>query len=183
MEKIWNRIDSWLQANLPEIYSDLLPGATEEEIRLAEEHMGVYFPEDVKISYRIHNGQIGDESPLLGEWELLSLEDMINQWNIMKKLFDAGKFTNIASKPIGPVRADWWNIKWVPVAYNGAGDLYCLDLAPASGGEVGQIISFWHMDEKRERLASNFRNWLHRYADDIENGKYKVENGKLVICN
>jgi cell wall assembly regulator SMI1 len=183
MEKIWNQIDFWLRANVPDIHSDLLAGATDEEIYSAEEHMDVKFPEDVKISYKIHNGQIGDASPLLGEWELLSLEDMINQWNIMKKLVDAGKFTNVASKPIGPVKADWWNIKWIPITYNGAGDLYCLDLDPAPGGEVGQIISFWHMDEKRERLASNFREWLQRYADELENGKYTVEDEKLVVTD
>jgi cell wall assembly regulator SMI1 len=179
MQDIWNRIESWLKVNAPEIHSDLLPGAADEEVRSAEEHLGVKFPEDAKASFRIHNGQRGMASPLMGEWQLLPLENVMSQWDIMKGLSDAGKFANVKSKPVGPVRDDWWNVKWVPLAYNGAGDLQCLDFDPAPGGAAGQMISFWHMDEKRERLSNDFRSWLQGFADDLEAGKYKVEDGTL----
>jgi cell wall assembly regulator SMI1 len=163
MQDIWNRIESWLEVNAPEIHSDLLVGATDEEIFSAEELMDIRFPDDVKVSYRIHNGQLGDSSPLLGEWQLYSLENIKSRWKVLKNLFEAGKL-NAEATPIGPVRAEWWNPKWIPIAHNGAGDLYCLDLVPAAGGQVGQIISFWHMDEKRERLANSFQEWLQKYA-------------------
>src|SRR2546421_31964 len=146
MQTVWKRIESWLNGNAPEILSDLLPGATGKKLRSTEKILGVEFPDDVKSSYRIHDGQQGQSSPLMGEWQLLSLEDMVSQWKIMKDLVDAGKFDNVTSAPVGPVRADWWNLKWIPIAYNGAGDFYCLDLNPAPKGSIGQIISFWHMD-------------------------------------
>ncbi len=182
MKSIWNRIESWLEVNAPEIHSDLLAGATDEEICSAEEFMDIKFPDDLKISYRIHNGQRGDSSTLLGEWQLYSLENMKSRWKILKKLFDAGEL-NAEATPIGPVRAEWWNPKWIPITHNGAGDLYCLDLAPAAGGEVGQIITFWHMDEKRERLANSLQDWLQSYAEDLENGRYTVEDGGLYLTD
>lgn len=182
MQDIWKRIESWLEVNTPEIHSDLLPGATEEEIRSAEKFMDIEFPVDVKTSYQIHNGQLGNSSPFMGEWQLYSLTDMMSTWKMLKNLFDSGKF-DVEGTPIGPVRAEWWNPKWIPVADNRTGDLHCLDLDPAPGGELGQIITFWHMDEQRERLANNFQEWLQRYAEDLENGKYTVEDGGLYLSD
>ncbi len=117
----------------------------------------------------------------MGEWQLLPLKYVMSQWDIMKGLHDAGKFMNVKSKPVGPVRDDWWNLRWVPIAHNGAGDLLSLDLEPAPGGHVGQVITFWHMDEKRERLSGDFHSWLQGFAEDLEKGKYKVEDGQLVM--
>jgi len=41
MQDIWNRIESWLEVNAPEIHSALLVGATDEEIFSAEELMDI----------------------------------------------------------------------------------------------------------------------------------------------
>lgn len=180
MQIIWRQIESWLQAHVPTILDDLLPGATDKEIQAAEKLFGVQFPDDVKASYSVHNGQQGQAAPLMGDWQLLSLEDIASQWKIMQDLVAAGKFDNVSSTPIGPVRADWWNPKWIPIAYNGAGDLYCLDLDPAPKGNIGQIITFWHMDDKRERIAKSYQAWLQGFADDLDKGKYKVKDGRLV---
>ena len=182
MQDIWDRIDKWLEDNAPDILSDLLSGATDEDIGSAEERIGVKFTDDVRASYSIHNGQLGMADPLLGEWQLLSLKDLQIQWNIMKKLFDEGEFANVQSKSTSSVKADWWNIRWIPLAYNGAGDFYCLDMEPEIDSNIGQIISFWHMDEKREKIADSFREWLGNYANDLENGKYVVQDDELILA-
>jgi cell wall assembly regulator SMI1 len=181
MQASWKRIEAWLKGNAPEILVQLLKGAKDNEISSAEKAMSIKFPADVKASYRIHNGQDGRAAPLMGEWQLLSLKNMVSQWKIMKKLVDDGKFEDAIAKPIGSVRADWYNPKWIPVAYNGAGDFHCLDLDPPPRGHVGQIISFWHMDEKRQMLAKNFSEWLETFANDLEAGKYKFQDGRLEL--
>ena len=183
MQAIWNRIESWLEVNAPEIRSDLLPGATDQEIHSTEEFTGMQFPVDVKTSYSIHNGQLGGAPPIIGEWQLLSLKALVSRWKTLKDLFDAGDFNGIKSRSSDPIRADWWNPKWLPLAYNGAGDYRCLDLDPAPGGQLGQIISFWHTSDRREIVADSFRAWLGRFADDLESGKYKVEDGQLMFSN
>lgn len=181
MQAIWKRIEEWLEENAPEILNSLLPGATSKELQAAENLMSITFPDDVKKSYCIHNGQRSLAAPLMGEWQLLSLKDMMIQWKIMKKLVDTGKFNDASGKPIGSVRAEWYNLKWIPLTYNGAGDFQCLDLAPPPGGDVGQIITFWHMDGKREKLAPSFRFCLQEFANDLEQGKYEVEDGRLTL--
>lgn len=168
MQAIWDRLEFWLKVNMPEVYNDLLPGATDEEIHTAEELMNIEFPEDVKVSYQIHNGQLGGAAPMMGEWQLLPMQVIMRQWQIMQDLIERGEFANVKSRPSDGIRDDWWNSKWIPLGYNGAGDFHCLDLEPSLGGEVGQIISFWHVDETREKLANNFREWLQQFADDLE---------------
>lgn len=180
MQEIWQRIESWLQAKAPDLRVRLLPGATDEQVRSAEALLQVKLPSDVQESFRIHNGQHELATALMGSWQLFSLRDLTRDWQTMKDLYDAGKFSDVSTIAIGPVRAAWWHPNWIPLAHNGAGDLQCADMDPAQGGTVGQIISFWHMSEERRVLASSFRGWLEEFADDLEAGQFEVKRNRLV---
>ena len=100
MQLIWTRIENWLADNAPEILENLNPGATEEEIKRTEEFLGISFPEDVKDSDRIHNGQKPYvDTPdgqqwkdycLIDMWQLLSLDRIKHEWSIWKELLDTG---------------------------------------------------------------------------------------------
>ena len=99
MQLSWTRIENWLADNAPEILENLNPGATEEEIKRTEEFLGLSFPEDVKDSYRIHNGQKPYVDTLDGQqWDyclidyrqLLSLARIKDEWSIWKELLDTG---------------------------------------------------------------------------------------------
>jgi cell wall assembly regulator SMI1 len=45
-----------------------------------------------------------------------------------------------------------------------------LDLDPASGGAIGQIITMWHDDAERKVLAPSFQVWLHQVASSLQSG-------------
>lgn len=183
MQDIWQRIEIWLGAHAPEILNALLPGASDDAVRSAEAQMNVRLTSDFKASCALHDGQSFMASPLMGEWYLLPLQNIVDSWRLLKELLDAGRFTQAETevKTSGPVRANWWRPEWIPVAYNGAGDFYCLDLKPESGGQAGQVISYWHVDVKREKLADSFHELLERFASDLEAGKYRVESGELIF--
>jgi cell wall assembly regulator SMI1 len=170
MKIIMDRIDAWLRENAPAMYTDLRPGATQEQIRAAEEAMNVAFPEDVKAAYRIHDGHPAGAFLYGVEW--LSLERMVGEWKVWKELLDKGTFADFRSDPAPGVRADWWHPCWIPLTYNGSGDHHCLDLAPAPDGQVGQIIMMWHDDAAREVHAVSFIDWLERFADQLDAGAY-----------
>ena len=57
MREIWNKIENYLKENAPNVLESLQQGATDEEIKKAEDFIGITFPEDFKESYKIHNGQ------------------------------------------------------------------------------------------------------------------------------
>lgn len=177
MDDTWSRIEDWLRENAPEVLDNLLPGVTRDAIRVTETALDVTLPDDMVASYLIHDGQDNYSPALMGEWQLLSIEEVAYQWDIMRGLLLANDEVAAGidrGDAMGLVRPDWWNLRWVPVAYNGGGDLHCVDLDPASGGTMGQMTTFWHVDEERELLAPSFRDWLSGYADDLEQSKYTV---------
>ena len=140
MKDAWDRIGAWLAANAPEMLSSLRPGATRGEIRAAEAAMGVVFPDDMVASYLVHDGQEELSYGLMGEWDLLSLELMTIQWEGMRDL-PADDQPRDVDNPAAPVRPEYWNPRWVPVAYNGGGNLHCVDLDPAPAGIMGQMVT------------------------------------------
>src|SRR5438552_1022396 len=80
--------------------------------------LGVTFPDDVRASYRIHNGQraaIDEPVGLIDGWELLSLEGMCQEWCVWEGLRKRGDFDGIASTPNGSIKPDWWNPAWIPL--------------------------------------------------------------------
>jgi len=175
MKDIWQRIENWLQKNAPEIYQDLNPGATEEEIKEAEAYLRLDFPQTLKDSLKIHNGQKGAEGKwLVDGWQLLSLEKMMDNWDFWDDLIGSGNFSEIKSNPGEGIRDDWWNPGWIPVAGSGANDYYCLDCAPSEKGKYGQMLVLWHDMPDRELLAPNYRSWLEKFAQDLENDRYEV---------
>ncbi len=86
MQSIWTRIENWLSLNDPSLLATLQPGASDAEIEELETRLSVQLPEDVKTSYRIHNGQKDVGSPFLYGYEFLSLEDIYIQWELEQEV-------------------------------------------------------------------------------------------------
>jgi cell wall assembly regulator SMI1 len=178
MKVIWDRIHSWLREHAPTILESLNPGASAEQVSAAEEALGVTFPADVRETYRLHDGQgpwaSGYPPAFLYGWEWLSLERVVEDWNVWKGLLDEGQFGGWTVEAAAGVREVWWHPGWVPLTDGPGGDHHCLDLAPAAGGKVGQVISMWHDYEDRSRLAWSFAEWLGAFADQLEEGRWGV---------
>lgn len=60
MKAVWKRVHAWLDDHAPEGYGSLRPGTSARALRSAEETLGLTLPDDVKASYRIHDGQYGE---------------------------------------------------------------------------------------------------------------------------
>ncbi len=180
IENIWKQIEAWLQANAPEVLAKLLPGATPKDIEAAEHALKTKFPAEMTPSYLIHDGQDDFAAPVMGEWELLSLQNMEKAWKTNSQLLETGGLGKNRGDPVGPVRPVFWDPQWIPVARDGAGDLVCVDMHPAEGGKSGQIINFWHADTKREVIAGSYGAWLDQFAQDLKAGKYRLEDDGLV---
>lgn len=178
MDDLWQRIEGWLQKNAPDVAKDLNAGASDEALAKVESLAGVRMPPDLRASYHRHDGQRGSAKGVFGAWEWLSLRAVEVQWTGMKRLLDAGKLDAPAKADPG-VQPLWWNAKWIPFAHNGAGDLQCVDLDPGASGLAGQIVTFLHADRDRVRQAASFREYLERFARDLESGAYVPHRGGL----
>lgn len=138
---------------------ELSKGASEKAIAAAEKALGQTLPDEVKAFYRRHDGSEDDMALAVGE--LLSLERMVKEWTVWKKLLDKGTFDdNDHGEPGRGVRKHWWIPEWIPVTYDGAGNHTVIDLAPGKGGVHGQMVEFWHDDASRKVVGKSFLRWL-----------------------
>ena len=170
MREIFDRIERWLAANAPLVI--LNPPATERQLDEAEDALGVKLPPDVRESYLIHDGQPYGGG-LFGGCDWHSLENVVREWTVWKELLDGGDFDDISSDADGrTIRTDWWNPRWIPFTQNGGGDSHCFDLEPGPEGVVGQIIEMIHDSGDRPYEAESLREWLQKFADDLEAGEY-----------
>ncbi len=183
MQEIWTYIESWLYANAPKVLHTLQPGASDTQIKAAEDFLSIQFPAEVKASYRIHNGQSGYDYGFLEGREFLSLERMQEEWEVWKELLDGGEFEEFESSPDVGIRSDWWSAQWIPLIYDGAGNHDCLDLNPGEGGKRGQIITMWHDEPERQIVAPSFRAWLEQYAKGLESGQFVFSEEDKGIFN
>ena len=170
----------------------LRPGASEGEIQQAEVVMDITLPGDFKASCRIHNG--GYVMDLVTEMTMLSLEDIVAEWQMFKEL-EEGETWSDAGIPYyfqedglewqtGPIQPVWWHQRWIPIGRDRAGNHCCLDLIPAQGGSVGQVIDRDHEVGPSRVLASSFLEVLSAFAQDLETGRYvDTETGLERKCH
>jgi cell wall assembly regulator SMI1 len=169
----WQRIDAWLAANAKGVAKTLRKGAGEADVARLEERLGLTLPMDFKESCALHDGQKSDADLIpvgYGTYFLLPLSKIPGEQKLWNSLLKSGEFKGLQGEPDEGVASDWWHPKWIPFASNGAGDNLCLDLAPTSPGNVGQVIKVEHDDATRPLLARSFAEWLQGLATSLENG-------------
>jgi cell wall assembly regulator SMI1 len=169
----WNAFKEWLNTHYSEGLEDLNPPAADDEIASLEEAIGCQLPAEFIQFLKIHDGQSGDAGWLIDGSELLSTERIFSEWTVWNDLLKGGDFDDAKSEPNSDqMKSDWWNAKWVPFTYDGSGNHLCIDLDPAPGGKVGQIITMWHDDPERDVIADSFQEWFADYVGAVLRGEY-----------
>jgi len=172
MHDLWTRFENWLSEHWPEGLAGLNPPATEQQIADLQAALGVTLPDDYIMCLKIHNGQAANVGGMFDGYEFLSTDAILEQWTVWKGLLDGGEFVDIESSPLNAgIRSDWWNARWIPFTHNGCGDHLCLDLAPATSGTLGQVITMWHDSAERELLSPSFGSWFKSYMKLVFSGE------------
>lgn len=190
MDQTWSKLIKGLDQiadNFKNFNYDLHPGVTDKKILTIEKTIGKNFPEDFKEFYKIHNGEIEHGQGILQGEEFLSMERIVEEWNVWKELLEAGDFTDegedFKSEPDTGIKDNWWNIHWVPFTYDGNGNHICIDLDPTEEGNYGQIIRMWHDEPVRELLADSFTEWIEEYVDQLNNQEFVYSEDYGIIVN
>jgi len=186
MEATWKIIEDWLAAKAPQLTKALNPGASQEALDKLEAMIGTKLPADFTAFYKVHNGQDRDQDWLLDGEELLSIERIMEEWEVWNDLLPTFKDDDgkpYTSKPEAGIKNDWFNPLWIPVTYNGGGDHICIDLDPAPGGKVGQMIRLWHDDADRHIEAASFTEWISDFTTGLQKGEYVYSKDWGAIIN
>ncbi len=169
---LWTRYKSWLRYNVPKSFRGFKKGASTLQLSRVQKKLGINFTDDVREFYQIHNGQVQRRILLFNESELLSFQLMILEWAHWKELHDDGEFNHLKSESDPEVQPVWWDKNWIPFTDNGAGDHLCIDFNPTAKGKYGQIISLYHDQSYREKVADSLYEWFFNYINDLEKGHY-----------
>lgn len=164
-------IASWLAAHAPALAASLDGPATPDAVAEVEEVLGRPLPADYRAFLARHDGQRfvpvdaehGTLAPLFNGLDLLSVrlaageyETMLDEWD------DEGPGDIVA---LGPVRPLYKHALWWPITcLFGASQYHCIDLDPAPGGAVGQVIFVADDDEQRRVVAPSFAAFLEMLA-------------------
>jgi cell wall assembly regulator SMI1 len=183
IEANWHRIDAWFQSQASGLYPPLPTGVSEEALQEAEALMGARLPEDFKASYRLHNGWDA-KGALLGRLTLYPLAGVVEVWQMMHDLLEAGDFDRglgwkhepLHFQLADPIRPVWWHLGWVPFAGDEWEEAteWAVDLAPAPGGQEGQVIEWEHETGPGRIRSTSFAALLETFADELEAGEYIV---------
>jgi cell wall assembly regulator SMI1 len=168
---VWKRIEACLARQGRS--ADLNAGASAKELVALEETIAVKLPDDFKKAWRVHDGQNGPSlvPPPSGDdtgYSLMCIAEIRQEWMSWKQLTESGEFKDEEGAPDAGIQAAWWHRGWIPFASNGGGDSFCLDLAPASGGVIGQVITMNHETAARTLLAPSFAAWFAELAGSLE---------------
>lgn len=175
LDQLWERLD----VGLPVLTGEPLAlGAARAAITHVESLLGLPFPQDVATSYRRHNG--GYSMQLVTLMTILPLDDVASWWQILEELrhddewarqppyYFSEEALRLGPPYPGPIQPVWWHQRWIPIAADLGGNLSCVDLVPAPGGSVGQIIDWDHECGPSRVLFPSFTHLLAALADEVE---------------
>jgi cell wall assembly regulator SMI1 len=167
----WERIADWYRRNNLEFRP--LPGASEEQIQALEVAIGMRLPEDVRESYRIHDGT-AQRSNLLyyGEVQTLAqIEKTMRMYRQMQEEEEFGVEEPERMRPEGAIKPYSWSPLRIPVTDN-CGVHVLIDLDPDAAGTMGQALDFQYAAGPLVILARSWSDWLAEVADRLEDGTY-----------
>lgn len=169
----WATITAWLEDHHPAALAHWRPAATPAAIADAERSLGVTLPDDYKQFLALANGQV-DRAPMVGMGSLLPVEKLASARAVIP-----GEATPVAPSDVGPgIQPVDYCERWIPISQSSRGrDYLCLDLEPAAGGAVGQILEYVVDDDARPLVAASFAELLSRYFEQIQTGEIDLEDG------
>lgn len=188
-----SQLDEWINQHYPGVNENLCPGASAEEIQAVENNIGVLFPEELKELYQWHNGEKNNYPPNLFpnyDW-FIPLKDVIEYTNTMSEFeqqtseadFPAWK-ASIEEEIIsvrGPVKPVIFTKYRIPFLDSNGDVQICVDLDPAPGGTVGQIIEVYNEACSYQVLARSLPDFLETFIERLHTGYYHIDEDDSLV--
>lgn len=184
----WEKLETWIDAHVPGL---LAPRATDEAVAALGAAFRCAVPAELASSLKRHNGQHQDDglhrfpllpgsgdSPRLDERGYYFLrvdgtDGLEAEWNAHLDRCEAAQAdaATFDGEVRGPVQAVQASSDWYPFAKDYSGSFLCIDMAPAKGGALGQIIEVREDGPERIVLAPSLAKLITQLAEDLAAGK------------
>ena len=163
----WSSLEAALETVLPGRHA-FGPGASAEAIAKLEASIGQTLPDAFRRAWGIHDGMGAVFSML----EFLDTRQIAAEWRGLRDYDESSR--GLVAETDGPVKALWTSPAWIPIVLIGGETRHlCLDLDPAPGGAVGQIIHATPKWEERRVVAPGIDAFLALIAAALRDGRFE----------
>ncbi|KUM84921.1 MULTISPECIES: SMI1/KNR4 family protein [Streptomyces] len=170
----WTRIEAWLADKAPRTFAELAPPAERAAIEMAEEAIGLAFPQPLTESLLRHDGTAyGVLLPPF--WMMLSTQHIVDAWKRRTEIHGPERPGAEAGDPEGEY-GPWWHRQWIPFAADGSGDYLVID--QRSTPKRGRIGDADHEDGCR----FNPHPMWASLPELLDMTATALETGRLVDC-
>ena len=168
--RTWLGIETWARQNLPGILVGLNEPAKPQAIAGLEAALGFPLPIDFRTSLGVHDGENGDGALLDTPGQLLNVRAIEDDLELERRAL-RGYAELMADRVSGPARRSLYAPRRVPIIDFNRDQIWLLDLDPAPGGQVGQVLMRDVEDGRLEVVAPSFAHFLADYLQRLETGR------------
>lgn len=157
--------------------SELNPPALEETLRAASNWFGQELPADVKLAYRVADGQHSSFPGVLFGMPWLSLEKARQEYQTWQGI--AAEDPSLQSHPERAIKPLNFSPAWFPFAVDGGGNGLAVDLDPGEAGTVGQVITYGPDEQLRLVVAPSLTAFFAWAASEVKAGHLSVDGQEV----
>ncbi len=183
----WARLERWVKKHFPPQLRRLNPGASEAEIVKLEKSLKQNLPDDVRESWRIHNGQGQCDEGLIFQCHLSTLVGIEEDWRMALEAIAYEEahpervfLDGVSSTPPGAILHEEVTKGWIPI-HRRDREHIGIDLNPGATGESGQVITYRCDIKDYYVLAQSWAHFLEDVADELEAGNFVLDFDKKGI--
>lgn len=167
VDDAWDAIIAWCDAQAPEAMDAFGPPAPDEALEPLDAEIGV-LPAAVRRSWsRVGFTEVPGPLP----FRILPPHESFEVWTRLRRAAREVLVLPDAADVDPGVRAAWVHPGWLPLTDDGGGNHVCVDLDPAPGGAVGQVIVVLADHPRRSVLAPSWTDFLEGLVDALEGGR------------
>lgn len=179
-------IGTWIERNgSAEFFPVYGEPASPEAIGRAEQAIGMPFHPSLHALLRFSNGMTDHAPSLIDAFKLMTVDEIVSAYLFLSGEFPDGENLEWDDHPpmraAKGVQAVWWCAKWIPFMQNGGGDYLCVDMDPARAGSIGQVVTYYHDETFRPKVANDIGQMFARVAEGLVAGTYKLDPENQMI--
>ena len=176
----WDWFELVLREFCLPLYQSLNPPATAEQVKRAEDSVGIKFPEFVRQSYLRHNGCDGSIGLFTNSYTWVSLETMVSTWGQLACTWAAQQNSDDYDQP-KPSKSwakyvarplVWWESSRIPLGLSNTSACLYLDMHPGPAGVRGQLLQ----SEPEVVLGTSLEEYLLELGNQLVSGALRISN-------
>jgi cell wall assembly regulator SMI1 len=163
-------LKNWMLAHAPLLAENLAAGAPTAHLDAIEEKLGFAFPADLRELWLLHDGQMSEQSGFVGALDLFTAEQALSERDGVLMFVDFLQQAPSEWAEAGVTDDEARSDRWLPFAGRDS-DTLAVNCVTGRVFSCGKDVPPLHL------VATSVTEWIEQYADRVERGAYKVEEG------